>query len=244
MRLHRISQVAILLIVAAIAIAGCAGGALGTVTGVKSTPRTITVTGGGTVHIAPDIATLVLGVHNELSAVEGAVQANNDATANVIAALKERGVATGDIQTYNFSVYPNTQFSPDGTPISRTFVVDNTVNVTIRQIDQVGPILALALGTGASTVSGVSFALADKSIANAQARDLALSNAHEQAVGIAKALGLELSDIQSVTYHDGVTAPTNYPTGVGGGGGGAGPVPIESGEVTLTVSVDVTYIVK
>jgi uncharacterized protein YggE len=60
-----------------------------------------------------------------------------------------------------------------------------------------------------------------------------------------KAAGATLGDVQSINYYSSSPSPIYYdskavPAGVGGGGS----VPISTGQLTLTVSVSVTYAIK
>ena len=60
-----------------------------------------------------------------------------------------------------------------------------------------------------------------------------------------KTAGASLGDVQSINYYSSSPSPIYYdnkvvPAGVGGGGS----VPISTGQLTLTVSVSVTYAIK
>src|ERR1700690_4019082 len=137
------------------------------------TQRTLSVTGTGTVNMTPDIAYINIGVHTEKPAATDAVTENNTQTQQVVDALKAAGVDVKDIQTTNFSIYPNTQFDPQtNQKIGTTYAVDNTVNVTVRKLDQLGALLDASVKAGANSVNSIQFDVADKSKALKQARDL------------------------------------------------------------------------
>ena len=97
--------------------------------------RTLNVNGTGQVFLSPDIAYIYIGVHTEEDTAAEAVAANNDETQQVIEALKKAGVDAKDIRTTNFSIWPNQQYSPDGQPTRSSYVVDNSVFVTVRKLD-------------------------------------------------------------------------------------------------------------
>src|SRR5512147_1033907 len=59
----------------------------------QNLPRTITVVGDGTVNIKPDVARANIGVEVVKPAVDEAAAENSKVTAQVLAALKEMGIA-------------------------------------------------------------------------------------------------------------------------------------------------------
>jgi len=95
--------------------------------------RTLNVNGIGQVDLTPDIAYIYIGVHDEAATASEAVDANKTHTNSVIAALTKAGVAEKDIRTSNFSIWPSQQYGPDGTISGTVYMVDNTVNVTVRE---------------------------------------------------------------------------------------------------------------
>jgi uncharacterized protein len=208
----------------------------------QESPRTLDVTGTGMVTITPDIAYISIGVHTDAESPSMAVNENNVQTQKVIDSLKKSGVAAEDISTTNFSIWPNQSYDDMGQPVGVTTAVDNTVNVTVRDLSKMGEMLDAAISAGANTVYSISFDLADKSADMKKARDLAVKNAQDQAAELAAATGVTLGEIQNVSYYDTSSYPyTDYGTGGGGGGGG---VPISPGAMKLTTTVDITYFIK
>lgn len=234
---------AIFVALAALLLAGCggtvvAGSSYGTTTG-------LSVGGHGDVRLQPDVAYITIGVHSEGSEIAQVVAANANQVAAVMQALTDAGVAREDIQTSNFSVYTNQKYDPiSGLPDGTNYSVDNQVNVTARNLDQLGALLDSAVSAGANNIWGVSFDLADKTDAQAQARDLAVQNAMDQAQALATAAGVTLGKILSVSY-----TPTGYYYGpyygMGGGGGGEGATTsIVPGLITVSADVTITYAIK
>jgi uncharacterized protein YggE len=209
--------------------------------------RSLNVSGTGLVYLTPDIAYINIGVHTELATASEAVAANNAETQKVVDALKKAGVAAKDIRTSNFSIWPNTMFDPQtNTKLSTTYVVDNTVYVTVRKLDDLGDILDAAVKAGANNVNSIQFDLADKTAAIKEARDQAVKDARSQAQELAQAAGVTLGNLQMINFNDSVPAPLMQAYGKGGGGGAAEAiaVPINPGTMTLTVNVNLTYEIK
>jgi uncharacterized protein len=230
-----------ILLIAAAVLSACSG----TVQFGQPQVRTINVTGNSLVVLAPDIAYISIGVHNEAPAAKDAVASNTTESQAVIDAIKAKGVDAKDIQTTNFSVYQQTKTGPNGENQGTFFSVDNTVYVTLRDITKIGDILDASVGAGANNIYGITFDVLNKDSALATGRDQAMADAKAQADQLAKASGATLGDVQSISYYSNSPSPIYYDTKAAAGmGGGGASVPISPGQLTLTVSVTVTYALK
>ena len=209
------------------------------------TVRTLNVNGLGQVFLVPDIAYIYIGVHTEGATASEAVDTNKTQTTAVIDALKEAGVDEKDIRTTNFSIWPSQQYAPDGTVSGTIYMVDNTVYVTVRDLDGLGDLLDSAISAGANSVNSIQFDVADKEQAVKQARDIAVKDAQLQAQELADSAGVSLGEIQNINYYDNSTYPPMADYGKGGGGGAAQvSVPIQPGQLTIAVTVGMTYSIK
>ncbi len=206
--------------------------------------RTLNVNGLGQVYLTPDIAYIYIGVHNEGATASEAVDSNKGQTTAVIDALKEAGVDEKDIRTTNFSIWPSQQYGPDGTVTGTVYMVDNTVYVIVRDLDGLGSLLDNVISAGANSINSIQFDVADKAQAVKEARAKAVEDAKTQAQELADAAGISLGDIQGISFYD--NSP--YPVSEGKGGGGVmtadASVPIQPGQLTISVSVSITYSIK
>ena len=208
--------------------------------------RSVSVSGSGTAYLVPDIAYIYVGVHTEKLTASEAVAENTSQTQSMIKALTDFGIDPKDIRTTNFSIWPTDKYDPlTGAPTGeKVYSVDNTVYVTIRDIKKLGDLLDTVVSAGANTVNSIQFDVADKEAALKQARADAVKNAAKQAQELADAAGVKLGDIQSIGFYD--SQP--YPVFDGKGGGGvaaeAASVPVQPGQLTFTVTVNVTYELK
>ncbi|NWF64149.1 MAG: SIMPL domain-containing protein [Chloroflexi bacterium] len=233
-----------LLAIAALTISAC-----GSTTINQAAPeaeRNLNVSGLGVVYLTPDIAYINIGVNTQRENAAQAVEINKEQTTKVIQALKDFGVDEKDIRTTNFSIWSNPQYDPAGTGqiLGTTYSVDNTVNVTIRDLDKLGDLLDAAVQAGANNIYSIQFDVEDKSAANKEARTLAVENAKSQAQELAAAAGVELGEIQSISYYE--SSPMPYFEGKGGGGGemANAAVPIQPGQLAISVTVNLTYGIK
>lgn len=206
----------------------------------------LTVSGRGEIRLVPNIATVTIGVRTTGVNVSDVVAANAAQVAEVMEALSGLGIAMEDMQTSNFNVYANQSYDPvTGLPSEITsYSVENTVTVIARDLSKLGELLDRAVSAGANSIWGVSFDVDDKSATQAQARDLAVQNAIEQAQALASAAGVELGNIISINY-----APTGYYYGpmysLGGGGAAAeASTSILPGQITVGADVSITFAIK
>jgi len=208
--------------------------------------RTINVSGSGQAYLVPDIAYIYLGVHTELPSASEAVTGNNAQTEKMIKALRDFGIDAKDIRTTNFSIWPNERYDPQtGTPTGeKTYVVDNTVYVTVRDLDKLGDLLDTVVAAGANTVNSIQFDVADKDEALKDARADAVKDAKAKAQELADAAGVKLGEIQSIGFYDSQPYPVFEGKGGGGGDMAASTVPIQPGQLTFTVTVSMTYDIK
>ncbi|MCH7480907.1 MAG: SIMPL domain-containing protein [Chloroflexi bacterium] len=204
--------------------------------------HTISVSGRGTVSLVPDIVSLSIGVQTEGAVAADAVAANTARSEQVIEALGEFGVDSRDISTTNFSVFPIQNRGPNGEVINTTFRVQNTVNVTVRDLDNLGGILDAVVTAGANTISGIRFEANDISrrLAHDEALTDALVDARRQADLLADAAGVRVVDVLSISVSTfGEPLALVQTRALGGFGGG--DVPISPGELDLTVEIFVVF---
>lgn len=237
-------------LVAAVLLTGCAGAAFAqgpTETPPPGTPptRTVSVNGSGKVYLTPDIAYITIGVHTEGPKATDAVKQNSDQTQAVISTLKSQGIADKDIQTSNFSIYPQQQFDDQGKPTGEIkYAVDNSVLVTIRDITKVGDVLDATVSSGANSINGVQFDVENKTAALSDARKAAVADAKAKAQELADAAGLTLGDVQSISeYSSGGPVPMQYEK-LAAAPQAAGSVPIQPGQLLVTLDVNVVYFIK
>lgn len=208
--------------------------------------RSLSVSGNGEANLAPDIAYIYIGVHTEKLTAAEAVAENTTQTEALIAAILDFGIDEQDVRTMNFSIWPVERYDPQtGQPTGeKTYAVDNTVYVTVRELDTLGDLIDTAVQAGANTVNSVQFDVADKDAALQSARADAIKDAQAKAQELAEASGVTLGELQTINFID----TPMYPIFDGRGGGGAAAeaaaVPIQPGQLTFTVTVNLTYLIE
>jgi len=230
----------------AVGLAACGPAAGGTTT---PPTRSISVNGIGKVTLKPDMATVFIGVYTEKEDAEQALAENNRQTEAVMEALKAFEISEDDLQTSNFSIYPRYNYDPMGQITETVYVVQNTVQVTLRDLNKLGEVLNTVVDSGVNTISGINFDLSDRESANMQAMELAVQNARQRAEALAAAAGAKLGDVQQLNtniYGGGIYMPfSEMAMDKGGGGMGMGAaVPVSPGQLEISVDVYISYEIK
>ncbi len=167
----------------------------------------VSVTANGTVKVTPDVAYTTVGVVTQKKKMQDAQSANRELMNAVVAALKAAGLTDDDIRTVNYSVYPVYDYSGDTSRIA-SFEVNNTIELTIKDIDKVGEVLDAAAAAGANTSYSVSFDILDKDPAYKQALTAAMESARSKADTLAAAGGFAIKGVMNVS--EGYTNTTVY----------------------------------
>ena len=226
-----------------------AGGARGdaatlpgrTVAGQAAAPGArITVTGSGTVSGTPDQLMLYMGVQANGSSVSAALQRANRAVSAVTRALTRTGVRGSDIQTSGLSIQPD--YTGDST-VPAGYGVSESIGVTLRTLAAAGTQIgdAVRAGGNATQVDGVSLNLNDTSSLLAAARAKAAADARTKAAQYARALGMSLGPVVSVSeQHPAPVLPMFAAPSAGRAT--SSPVPVSPGSQQVTVTVTAVFV--
>ena len=206
-------------------------------------PRTLSFNGSGTVSIQPDIAYIQIGVHTEGANAQETVASNNQQSQQLIDALSKAGIAAKDIQTSNFSISPRQEWDANGQPTGKiTYIVDNSVSVTVRDLTKIGSILDAAVQAGANNIYGIQFDVEDREAAQQQAMSAAMDNARARAEVLAQAADVQLGQVISIQTYLGGASPIPYEKTYAMSADLAGSsVPVSTGEMQVMVDVSVVY---
>lgn len=208
----------------------------------KIDKRTMTVSGQAKVSATPDFATINLGVVTEDKDAKVAQQANAAAMDKVIATTKAAGVKESDIQTVNYSIYPKYDYVKE-TGESRIigYTVNNSVNVTVRDMTKTGGIIDAAAQSGVNISSSISFGLSSYEDAYNEALKNAVLAAKKKADTMSGALGVKLIAPISVNEGYGYSPLSNYATYDMKMDSNGAATPIQSGSVEITANVSIVY---
>lgn len=199
----------------------------------------ITVTGTGAVSGTPNQLQLSMGVQTSGSTVSAALQSANQAVRSVTQALGRSGVRASDIQTSGLSIQPN---YGNSSPAPVSYGVSESINVTLRHLPSAGTQIndAVRAGGNATVVDGVSLDVTDTSTLLASARAKAVADAKTKAGQYARALGMALGPVVSVSESQ---PPQPFPVFGPAYATGARsvPVPVHPGSRQLSVTVTAVF---
>lgn len=218
-----------------------------TQSGIAATSTLLTVTAEGKSIRTPDLALFSAGVVTQGKTATEAMSANAAAMNNVIATLKKAGIADRDIQTSSLNlspVYGQPIVGPNGQQIQEPRIVgyqaNNTVTVRSRDIKGFGKVLDALVASGANQVYGPNFQMSDPSAAMDEARVDAMKAARARGDLYAKAAGLRVVRIISISEGGGYSPPQPVYAKVMMADAAA-PTPIAAGEVEAQVSLSVQF---
>ncbi len=210
-------------------------------------PR-INVSGEGIVYLAPDIATLQLGVLSEADTARDALSSNNKQMAAVIASMKEGGIADKDLQTSGFSIQPRYVYDnpkpgeEQKPPRIVGYTVSNNLAVKIRDLKKVGEILDRSVTLGINNGGNIQFGNDDPKEAISKARAAAMKDAKDRAEVLLSAAGAKLGKI--IEINESFSRPLPMPMAKGrmmADAAMAESVPIEGGENSYSINVSVSW---
>ncbi len=162
---------------------------------------TVSVSGYGTVEARPDVATIDMAVKTTNEQITKAVDDNTTLINAVIEAVHNVGVDTSDIETNFFWVAQDFKLKGETAqdlPIP-VYSVTNSITVTVRDVDKISEVIAVAVDAGANQVTSPHFFISDTTPYEDQARDLALADARARADAIAAAFGRTVGDALSMS---------------------------------------------
>jgi uncharacterized protein YggE len=172
---------------------------------------TLNLSAYGETRVAPDMATITLGVMTEGKTAAEAMQANATRMASVMASLRKAGIADKDIQTSNLNLNPQYRYQENQPPVLVGYQASNNVTITVHDLKRLGAAVDASVGAGANQVNGVAFGLDDPTAAENAAREAAVKALGAKAELYARATGHRISRLVSLSEGGGYAPPPPMP---------------------------------
>ncbi len=204
---------------------------------------TVTVSGTGRAEVTPDRFTFSVGVQTVGATVDAAVAENNRRVAAVIAALKKAGAQDKDIQTSQFSIYPQQDYKEGQLPRILGYQVSNNVTVRSEKVGDAGRLLGVAVSAGVNNSTGINFEVSDPARGRDQGLRAAMDDARAKATLLAQASGRSLGRAVAISegvQHTQPPMPMQRQMMMEARVANA-DVPVEAGTERLTYIVTVSY---
>jgi len=172
-----------------------------------STEGPVIVTSGeGIVKLAPDRGWVSISAESRAKGPREAQRANADAMAAVLGKLKGAGLPADAIRTSGYDLQPEFDYA-NGKQTLRGYVARNTIEVRVDEIGRVGEVLDLAVGSGATNVSGIRFDLKDRAAADREALRRAVADARTRAEAAASGANLRLDRVLRIEEQRAMVEP-------------------------------------
>jgi len=220
-----------------------------------TTTNTVSFDGEGKISAKPDIAVADFSIVTEAVTSKAAQDSNSTKSQKLTDYLKSQNIADKDIKTTGYNIYP--QYNnirpcpqepsypcPVAQPQISGYQVTQSVEVKVRNLDNVSAILDGAVTAGVNQVGQLSYQIDNPESLTDQARALAIADAKSKADTLKKQLGINLGRIINFTEGtQGYPVPMVLDKATASGGGSSGPS-VPSGENEITVDITITYQIK
>ena len=207
----------------------------------------VSVQGTGTVKVTPDTVRLNAVISFVGSTNSAASKAVSTSAAAFRAALREKKVASKDIQSQSLTIYPEYTWTQEKGQELKGYRASQSFTVLIRDEGNAGTIIDAAVEAGGDNiqVSGVTPIVLDIDDAQDAAREKAVAKAKKKANAYAKLFDFDLGRILWVSETSSSYSPPIFSMAKGASAeAAAAPTEIDLGEQDVTVTVDVRWAIK
>lgn len=175
----------------------------------SSAEPVVVTTGEGLVQAVPDRAWITIGAESRAQTAREAQRRNTDAMMPVQEKLRAAGIPADAIRTVGYDVQYEWDYV-NNRRVGKGYVARNTIEVRVDNVDRVGDLLEIAVGSGATSLGGIRFDLKDRARLEREALRLAVSAARAKAEAAAAGAGRSIERIIRIDEQ----------------GNGPGPIPL------------------
>ena len=150
------------------------------------------------------------------SAIDGlivpaaAMRENAARMVRVQAALRQAGLKDREIRTDAVSLTPQYRYAPNEAPIVTGYQATNSLSIRVRDLARAGGLIDALVGQGVNQIDGPTFLVEDRAAAEDRARMSALQTLQARAALYARASGMTVQRIISISEMGDVAAPMPY----------------------------------
>jgi hypothetical protein len=171
-------------------------------------PRTISVSGTGTVDAAPDIARLRLAVQRRDLNMQAARDATVKVSRDFIALCKRLGIKESKVRTAGLTIQPEYRWDQkQGLQVFTGYFVQRQLEVELNDLDKLGELIEGAVNAGVNEVSPPELDNSQRRELARQALAAAATDARSNAQRIADTLGVKLGALRTIDAHSNQPPP-------------------------------------
>ncbi len=207
--------------------------------------RTVTVRGEGVVTLAPDQVRLNVQINTRAESATAAMSLASGKTRDVLALLKNYGVAAADIQTSRVSVSAILDYQKNIQPPPIVgYAGTNEFSVVFKGklMDKVGDFLDKGTAAGVTSFGNLMYESSSHRGLERDALKKAADDAQARATVLAQQLGAVVGKVISIS--EGVNAPSPMPLMRSGLMEASSAAPVMTGELSISAQVTVTFELK
>jgi len=222
----------------------------------ESNQPLITVPGEAEVRVIPDEITLSLGVETSDKSLERSKSQNDERMKRVLALGPAIGIDPKHIQTGYIEIEP--WYRTYNQIESREYRVRRTIGITLKDTTKFESLLSQALESGVTHVHGIQFRTTELRKHRDVARAMAIKAAREKAVALAAELGQKVGKAFRISeYGSGWSSPYGWwgsmggnassnaiQNSVGSGSASTSEGTLALGQITVTASVSVSFLLQ
>lgn len=203
------------------------------------TPTTLNFTVSADQKKAPDMATMGAGVVTTAKTAKAAMEENARKMSAAFVALKAAGIADKDMQTSGVQLSPQYDYTNGTRPRIVGYQAANRVTLKLRKIDQIGAVMDALVSQGINEIDGPNFGIENPDAMLDLARSEAMATAMRRADLYAKAAGMRVKRIVSISESGGYTPPQPMPMMMARAAmvDAAAPTPVAAGEVSYSIQI-------
>jgi uncharacterized protein YggE len=227
---------------------------------------TINVSGSAEVKVTPDEVMLNVGVETRDANLNVAKSQNDERVANSLKFLKDNGVDDKDVQTDYLDVEPNYDYENHNlaSHVNPMFYsVRKSISIRLKKPAEFDKILTGLMNNGVNNVVGIDFRTTELRKHRDKARQMAVQAAKEKAMALAGELGVKVGAPLHINAQEyggwrywgggsfggrgfggGQSQNSFNATQNAGGGGGEAGETMSAGQISVSATVDVTFLIQ
>lgn len=206
------------------------------------TRRMITVEGEAEVYLTPDRASVTIGVETDGKDVVTIKKDNDRRVRGIFDALAKLGIDRKDIMTSDLSIQPIYNWKQDGRRELVKYQMRNVVTVTVRDLAKLEDVINAGVAEGSNVLDNVSFSVSNAKAVRDSLRTTAAKDAKAKADALAGSLGARVTKPLSISEHGGYNPPVPMYKAMRALTAEAdGGTPVSAGQMTMRVTVNVTF---
>jgi uncharacterized protein len=197
------------------------------------------ITGVGEVQSTSTIAVMQVGINSFSTSASRAMADNARSMASLRRSLGRLGIEERDVSTRHFQVGEHCEREERQSDCTQGFQVVQNLVITFRDIDDVGPSLDALVDAGATQMHGPQFHIDPAPELEQRARAQAVREANARAQEYARAFGLRVARIITIT--GGNTSVSDYERPMARAVAAGPSTQVDATQQTISASVAVEY---